>query len=149
MNQILVMGRSIGSGPATYIAQKFKPAALILISPFTSIKEVAKSMYGFVGALFVKDRFDNLERMKHLSSPVLLIHGKIDKTVPWEHSEALYGTILHRKFSHRLDACNSYCHLVLPPSMNHCEIHYENHILKPIEAFLEKIKFVSEQSIPI
>lgn len=91
MSQILIMGRSIGSGPATYIAQKFKPAALLLISPFTSIKEVAKSMYGFVGALFVKDRFDNLERIRHLSSPVLLIHGKIDKTVPWEHSEALYG----------------------------------------------------------
>lgn len=64
MRQILIMGRSIGSGPATYMAQKFKPAALLLISPFTSIKDVAKSMYGFMGALFIKDRFDNLEKIK-------------------------------------------------------------------------------------
>ena len=76
MAQVLIMGRSIGSGPATYIAQKFKPAALLLVSPFTSIKEVAKSMYGFVGALLVKDRFDNLERIKHVTCPVLLIHGR-------------------------------------------------------------------------
>ena len=91
MSKVLIMGRSIGSGPATYIAQKYHPAALLLVSPFTSIKEVAKSMYGFVGALLVKDRFDNLKRIKHLTCPLLLIHGKIDKTIPWEHSEALYG----------------------------------------------------------
>lgn len=37
-SDILVFGRSIGSGPATYIASKFQPACLVLMSPFTSLK---------------------------------------------------------------------------------------------------------------
>lgn len=81
----------MGSGPATYVAKKYKPAALFLISAFTSIKNVAKSLYGFMGGFLVKERFNNLERIKNVKCPVLFIHGKLDKTVPWEHSEQLYG----------------------------------------------------------
>ena len=39
---ILVCGRSIGSGPACYISSNFKPACLILISPHTSIRGIVK-----------------------------------------------------------------------------------------------------------
>lgn len=36
--QIFVMGRSLGSGPSTHLAAKYKPGCLILMSPYTSIK---------------------------------------------------------------------------------------------------------------
>ena len=86
------MGRSLGSGPATFLASKYKPAALVLISPFTSIKNAASDLFGFFGGFFIKERFDNREKIKDVSSPTLLIHGKKDTTVPWTHSEHLYGT---------------------------------------------------------
>lgn len=38
---ILVYGRSIGSGPATYVASKRKPGCLFLMSAFKSIRAVA------------------------------------------------------------------------------------------------------------
>jgi hypothetical protein len=41
---LLVFGRSIGSGPACYLASMRKPKALILMSPYTSIK-VSKGPY--------------------------------------------------------------------------------------------------------
>ena len=56
---IVIMGRSIGSGPATYLASIFKVAGLILIAPFTSLKDVVKTLFGQIPAMLVRDRFIN------------------------------------------------------------------------------------------
>lgn len=45
-NRIIVFGRSIGSGPATYLASKYKPACLTLMSPFTSLKAAVRDYIG-------------------------------------------------------------------------------------------------------
>ena len=39
---IIIMGRSIGTGVALELMQKIKPGALVLISPFASIKSLAR-----------------------------------------------------------------------------------------------------------
>ena len=52
---IIICGRSIGSGPATYLSANRSPGATILISPFTSIKQTAKSLVGLLNVL-VADR---------------------------------------------------------------------------------------------
>lgn len=88
---IFVLGRSLGSGPATYLASRYRPGGLILISPFASIRNVTKDMFGFIGSLVIKERFDNLKKMSQVISPTLLIHGEKDKTVLPSHSEMLYG----------------------------------------------------------
>ena len=48
---IMVMGRSLGSGPATHLAAKYDPGSLILVSPFNSIQSVAKSKVGLLANL--------------------------------------------------------------------------------------------------
>ena len=53
---ILVFGRSMGSGPASWIAGTFNPGALMLMSAYTSIKAVAKDQVGFL-RIFVAERF--------------------------------------------------------------------------------------------
>lgn len=68
------MGRSLGSGPATYLAAKFEPGGLILISPYTSIKSVAKGKVGFLSVL-VAEMFDNLSKMHRVRCPSCIIHG--------------------------------------------------------------------------
>ena len=47
-SNIILFGRSMGSGPATYLASQKKPAALLLMSAYTSIKDVARSMLGWM-----------------------------------------------------------------------------------------------------
>lgn len=59
---LLLFGRSMGSGPATYLAANFKPGGLILMSPYTSIKNVVKSKVGFL-SFMVAEHFDNLTLM--------------------------------------------------------------------------------------
>lgn len=57
---IFVIGRSIGTGGASYLAgNKRGVPGLILISPFDTITEVAKGMVGCLGCI-VKQHFDNL-----------------------------------------------------------------------------------------
>ena len=41
-SDIIVCGRSIGSGPACYLASTYKPACLVLVSPHTSIRGIVK-----------------------------------------------------------------------------------------------------------
>lgn len=43
---IFLMGRSIGSGPATHLAAKFNPGCLMLIAPIKSLKSVATNLVG-------------------------------------------------------------------------------------------------------
>ena len=51
---IILLGRSLGSGPATHIASKFEPGGLILMSPYTSIKSVATNKVGFLSFLLAQ-----------------------------------------------------------------------------------------------
>ena len=48
------MGRSIGTGVALELMQAVNPGALVLISPFSSIKSLAKEFVGFFGELLAK-----------------------------------------------------------------------------------------------
>ena len=74
-NRTIVVGRSLGTGPAIHISTKFSIGVLVLISPFKSIRAVAKSMVGSLGEVFVNERFNNLEKAADIKSPVLILHG--------------------------------------------------------------------------
>jgi acetyl esterase/lipase len=54
---IIVFGRSIGSAPATYLCSERKPGALVLMSPFTSIRAVAENLVGTLIKYLVSERY--------------------------------------------------------------------------------------------
>ena len=83
--KILAYGRSLGSGPAVELASKQPVAGLILESGFMSAYRVMTRWPILVG-----DRFANLRKMPRVTCPVLVIHGRDDRTIPWHHGEALY-----------------------------------------------------------
>ena len=53
---IIIFGRSIGSAPATYLSSQRKPGALILMSPFTSVRAVAENLVGNVIKFLISER---------------------------------------------------------------------------------------------
>lgn len=57
---IYVMGRSIGSGGASFLSGNRPVPLLILMSPFDTIKKVAKGILGCLGGI-VKQHFNNEE----------------------------------------------------------------------------------------
>jgi hypothetical protein len=82
-SDILISGRSIGSGPACHLASIFKPACLMLISPIKSVKDVAKLKYGRIVDFLIEERFDNFKASKNVTCPTVIFHGVIDHMVPY------------------------------------------------------------------
>ena len=57
----------MGSGPSTYLASKKAAYSLLLMSPYTSIKDVAKTLLGKLSFLLtpiVYERFRNIDAIK-------------------------------------------------------------------------------------
>jgi alpha-beta hydrolase superfamily lysophospholipase len=84
-SRIFVVGQSVGSGPACWLAEREDTAGLILISPFLSAFRTATKV-----PLFPGDKFPNLHRIKNIEEPLLVIHGTADATIPFEHGERLH-----------------------------------------------------------
>lgn len=91
-DRVVVFGRSMGGAVAAGLAGVRPPGALILEASFTSLEAMARRLYPILpGVLFrrLKGRFDTLDRVKGVRSPVLIVHGTRDEIVPFEMGEAL------------------------------------------------------------
>jgi len=93
-SQIVLFGRSLGSGPSCYLAAKTaydgeSVAGLILHSPFLSIYRIVvnSSNLGMVG-----DMFPNAKRGPDIRCPVFIIHGTEDTVVPFSHGLELLNS---------------------------------------------------------
>jgi hypothetical protein len=129
-SNIILMGRCIGSGPATYLAKAHNVMALILISPLKSIKEAIKTLFpklniGEVIQSIVKERFNNMENISKVTSPILFIHGKKDTLIPPSHSFDL------------INKCKSPSKLVSPNTMTHNTFDYVQDVIVHIRNFLK------------
>ena len=90
---LVVVGRSLGSGPAVHLASKYTVFGTVLISPFSSIKEVIKEKVGTILANCVKQRFDNLSKIGLVRGRLKIVHGEKDDVVNVEQSRALAGML--------------------------------------------------------
>jgi pimeloyl-ACP methyl ester carboxylesterase len=91
---IIFLGRSIGSGPATEMAKEHPEAGgLILISAFTNTVDIAKSIWflrPFPLALLSHNRFDNLSKMAAVHLPVFIAVDTDDRLTPRAMAQALF-----------------------------------------------------------
>ena len=93
-NRIVLWGESLGTGVAVALAAEQPVARVILESPYTSITDVAASIYWFAPVrLLLKDSFRSDERIAKVSVPVLVVHGERDAIVRITFGERLYALI--------------------------------------------------------
>ncbi len=78
---VVVVGNSIGSGPATEMALRYDVAALVLVSGLSSLPDVVAEAMPFVPRALVRDRFDNAAKLARVRAPVFLMHGAADTLV--------------------------------------------------------------------
>ncbi|MBL9066116.1 MAG: alpha/beta hydrolase [Sphingopyxis sp.] len=86
---IVVVGNSIGSGPATEIALRHEVAALMLVSGFSDLPSVVQRQVPFVPRWLVRDRFDNGAKLGRVKAPVFLMHGDADTLVTPDNLDRL------------------------------------------------------------
>ena len=88
--RIVVFGRSLGSGPAVPLAARRPVRAVVLVSPFDSLRSIAKKTYPFVPVTtLLRHPFDSLALAPEVSAPVLVLAGDRDDLIPPEHSRRL------------------------------------------------------------
>lgn len=95
-SQIVLYGRSLGSGPSCYLASETSMSpdedtvgGLILHAPFMSVFRIVLES----GCTLIGDQFPNVDYCPNIDTPTLLIHGKVDRVVPVSHSQTLYSKL--------------------------------------------------------
>ena len=98
---IIIYGESLGTGVATEIAQNKNFAGVILESPFTSMLAAAKSKYPiFPIKLLLKDKYESNKKIKNIKSPILIMHGEVDKIVPFWMGKKMFELANEPKYSY-------------------------------------------------
>lgn len=106
-SQIILFGRSLGSGAAVHLAAQYPVGGLILVAPISSVRGAVQSVFGPVLARSFTERFPNHQIMANVSCSTLFIHGEADNLIPMEHSLLLFKKCRARKL------------LITPPKMEH------------------------------
>lgn len=92
--EIVVFGRSLGSGIAVKLASSNKPKALILETPYYSILEIAQKTVPFIPVnLILKFKFESNKYITKVKSPILFLHGKKDQVIPFQSGIKLYNLV--------------------------------------------------------
>ena len=91
--KIILHGRSLGGGPSTDLAARQPVGGLILESTFTT---AFRTVIPFT--LFPFDKFRNANKIVAAKCPVLVIHGREDRTVGFHHGEALFAAAPGAKY---------------------------------------------------
>ena len=91
LENIFIIGRSIGSTVAVNVAQHRKIKGLILITPLTSAKALSKNIGFGMFSSFIGDVFDNKSKMQNIICPLLVIHGTNDDVIPYKMGLEIYN----------------------------------------------------------
>jgi len=87
---IEVVGRSLGSGVAVYLASRRPVTRLVLITPFDSLLEVATRRFPFVPVSWLlKDKFESWRYAPQVTAPTVILAADHDELIPRASSELL------------------------------------------------------------
>jgi hypothetical protein len=91
---VTVIGRSLGSGVASYLASQRPIDQLVLVTPFDSIRSVAQSMLPvFPIQWLLHDHFDSISRADQIKAETLIITATQDRVIPAQHSTRLISAL--------------------------------------------------------
>ena len=84
-DRIIAYGRSLGGAVTINLAARRELAGLVVESSFLSALKVATRTN-----IFPLDRYRSADKISRVRCPVLIIHGRDDRVVPFKHGEELY-----------------------------------------------------------
>lgn len=87
---VAVIGRSLGSGVATFLASMRAINKMALITPYDSIQRIAQDRFPiFPTSILLKDKYNSVERINEIESPTLVILAENDEVIPLRYSVRL------------------------------------------------------------
>jgi pimeloyl-ACP methyl ester carboxylesterase len=96
---IVLQGQSLGTGVAAEMARRGYGARLVLISPYTSMVDMAALVAPFLPVRWlIRDRFETGRKAPSLALPALVIHGTNDALIPIEMGKRVAALLPNSEF---------------------------------------------------
>lgn len=95
---IILVGYSLGSGIASYLAAQNNPQQLVLLAPFQSLTDIKSRKIPIIPSFIMKYDLSNETWLKSVKCPVTLFHGTSDNLIPYDSSkklEAINPDLIH------------------------------------------------------
>ena len=103
-DRIILYGESLGTAITTEVAQNENFAGIILEAPFTSMVDMGQKIYPIFPVRFLlKDKYESKNKIKNIKSPILVLHGRKDKIVPFYMGEKIFEMANNPKFKYFTD----------------------------------------------
>jgi fermentation-respiration switch protein FrsA (DUF1100 family) len=100
-SDIVIYGRSLGSGVATQLAAKENPKLVMLETPFASLLDVVSTILPFIPfKILLKHTFLSIDHIAKIKSPIIIMAGTKDTQVPYRSSIKLYNKVASREDVH-------------------------------------------------
>jgi len=80
-NHIIILGYSIGTGPAAWLASKNHPQKLVLLAPYYSLSDLVQKTYPFVPAFILKYNINTYKYIQQVAAPITIFHGDADEVI--------------------------------------------------------------------
>jgi pimeloyl-ACP methyl ester carboxylesterase len=88
-DKIIVLGYSIGTGPAAYTTTNNHPRLLILQAPYYSLVDMMKHNYPVIPTFILKYRFETNKYLQDCKTPIVIFHGNADEVIYYGSSVKL------------------------------------------------------------
>jgi pimeloyl-ACP methyl ester carboxylesterase len=89
-DHIILLGYSMGTGMASYLAAHNPCQGMVLVAPYVSLVDMKNRYFPFIPNFLLKYQFRTDENLKEVNCPVTLLHGTEDEVIPFNSSEVLH-----------------------------------------------------------
>jgi pimeloyl-ACP methyl ester carboxylesterase len=79
--KIIVLGYSIGTGPAAYLASSNHPKLLILQAPYYNLTDMVRHNYPIIPTFLLRYKLQTNQYLKDCKMPVVIFHGNEDEVI--------------------------------------------------------------------
>jgi alpha-beta hydrolase superfamily lysophospholipase len=80
-NHIIILGYSIGTGSAAWLASQHHPQKLILLAPYYSLPDMVQKYYPYLPGFILKYQINTYQYIPHVATPVIIFHGDKDDVI--------------------------------------------------------------------
>lgn len=91
-DRIVLVGESLGTGPAVQTAARSQVAAVVLEAPFSAALDIAQAQYAWLPVgLLMKDQYRSRDHIAKVRAPILILHGETDRVIPFTSGQYLFA----------------------------------------------------------